>query len=239
LGRQNLTYLGMPEEDALDVRALSPAVRNLVCIDTAKSKLDSARHAIANLPIHIDRYHAKDMWLYLKDDYIHEGLIADVTFLDFLGGGIVSNVPFQKEIAGLQAYFACHAKSEFINRAFILAWTFMPHDAGEEHYLRHLSKCLFPADIELLRKQKGINFRALAIRLLLRHILAQHDMSALVYEHLLYKKVMNTLILVFCRGEDHDCAISLLSPDKVITSPITEYQSNRATPVTRNFNFAA
>ena len=234
--RGNLTYLGMPEAEALDIRALSPVISNVICIDRVQAKLDAARHSIANLPIRIDRYHTADMWEYLKEEYGHEGLVADVAFLDFLGGGITSAIPFQREIAALQAYFWRQAQPEYINRTFILAWTFMPHDFGVDRYLTPLSKLLFPKDITALKKYQGINFRSVAIRLLLKHLMEQHEMSATMYEHLLYKRVMNTIIVLFARGDTPDCSVPLGLPEKLVAAPVMEYKEDTAKPVARRLD---
>jgi hypothetical protein len=233
LGRDELTYLGMPEEDALDVRGLTGLIGNVICIDKVRHKLELARHRIANMHIRGEIYRCVDMWDYLRLQYPSEKLLADVAFLDFLGGSIQSADPFAKEIAGLRSYFARHAHDSFLNRSFILAWTFMPHDLGPQKYTRHLKECLFPEDMKLLGGYSGIEFRTLAIRMILRQLLRQHEMKAVLYEHLLYKQVMSTFILVFAKGEEPACSLHLGSPDDILKAPITEYDERRSTPVSR------
>src|SRR6266566_6358015 len=100
LQRGKLTYLGLPAEEALDIRALEPVLENAICVDERKAVLDEGRLSIASIPLRARRFVLSRMWQYLRDRYPSEDLAADVTFLDFYGGGLVNDDPFALELAG-------------------------------------------------------------------------------------------------------------------------------------------
>jgi hypothetical protein len=153
LRRETLTYLGMPERQAYDIRALVPLVRNVICVDFESEKLRETARVLARLKLDRKVFWEGNMWAYLRDQYPIEGLVADITFLDFLGGGIRSKELFAQEIAGVRNYFT--KQSRYQNRAFVFAWTFMPRDAGSSVYTEGLSKLLPEHEVSLISSQKG------------------------------------------------------------------------------------
>jgi hypothetical protein len=229
LGRTDLTYLGMPAESALDIKVLGGLLSNVICLGESEESLRETERSIAMLRLTTRRFHALDMWEYLRSRYDSEPLVADVTFLDFYGGGIVKDDPFANEIAGLRAYFAKHAR--LANRAYVFAWTYNPRDKGKARYIDALSKQkLSLSDIALLRESEGVAARSVAIRLLLRQILSEHDFSARVYHHALYKGVMNTLIMIFAKGLDSSCGVTLSAPEDILSAPYYVYRPGEAVP---------
>jgi hypothetical protein len=229
LQRNNLTYLGMPAESALDIKTLRSVIQNVICIAENASTLAETKRSIAGLRLVEKRFRTIDVWAYLRDEYPSEPLIADMTFLDFYGGGIIKEDPFATEIAGLRSYFAKQAR--FPNRGFVFGWTFMPHDKGKGVYLSALEKQKM-SDIEadLVKNATGVRFRAIALRVLLRQILDEHGFAVKLFHQLLYKKVMSTMILLFCKGLDPLCTVGLGSPDSLIQEPYYAYESSRSIP---------
>lgn len=229
LQRNNQTYLGMPAEAALDIKTLRSVLQNAICIADDASTLSETKRSIAPLRLLQKRFRTSDVWAYLRDEYPSEPLIADVAFLDFYGGGIMKDDPFATEIAGLRSYFAKQAR--FPNRAFVFAWTFMPHDKGKGVYVSALEKQrMSPTEVELVKNANGVRFRAVALRVLLRQILDEHGFAVKLFHQLLYKQVMSTMILLFCKGVDPLCKISLGPPDNLIQEPYYAYESGRAIP---------
>lgn len=227
LQRQELTYLGLPAENATDIKVLGNLLKNVICIDDQKTTLEETRRSIAGMRLKERRFIVANMWEYLRDCYQSESLTADVTFLDFLGGGIRDENPFAYEIAGLRNYFVKHAHNQ--NKAFVLAWTYMPRDKGTEPY-HALDKLLSKDDISFLHKTKGIQFRSVAIRLLLRQLIQEHNMSVKIVQHAVYKNVMNTIILIFSKGIDTKCTAALDSPESLISEPCYIYKVDSLTP---------
>jgi hypothetical protein len=229
LGRKHLTYLGLPAEDATDIKVLAPLLENVICLDLKTSVVDEARRAISHIAtLHNRQFKTSEMWAYLRDEYPREALVADVAFLDFYGGGITREDPFAEEIAGLRSYFAKQAK--YKNRAFVLAWTYMPRDRGKAHYIEACERIIGPSEIELLKRSTGTWARSLAVRLLLQQSLREHGMLVRVWQHAVYKRTMNTIIVVYSRGHDKDCHINLDDPASVLTAPVIAYDDGRATP---------
>jgi|GEM_PF-6451095 len=229
LHRNNLTYLGMPAEAALDIKTLKSVLQNVICIADNSNTLAETKRSIAGLRLLQKRFKTIDVWAYLRDEYPSESLIADVTFLDFYGGGIMKDDPFATEIAALRSYFAKQAR--FPNRAFVFAWTFMPHDKGKGVYVSALEKQKMSAiEAELVRDATGVRFRAIALRVLLRQILDEHGFAVKLFHQLLYKQVMSTMILLFCKGIDPQCDVPLGSPDTLIQEPYYAYESGRPIP---------
>lgn len=138
LHRPGMTYLGLPGETAADLRVLNGLIERAICIDRKADILDEMRCSASLLPLRETKFLRFDMWQYLRDAYPSEKLIADVTFLDFYGGGITKDDPFSDEIAGLRSYFAKQA--QIPNTAFVFAWTYMPHDQGKAKYVSALEK---------------------------------------------------------------------------------------------------
>lgn len=227
LHRPGLTYLGLPAESALDIKELGNLLRNVICIDEREAVLNEARRSIAGMRLNVRKFEVAEMWHYLRDQYRRELLVADVTFLDFYGGGIRDANPFAAEIAGLRDYFVKHAG--YPNRAFVLAWTYMPRDKGRQPY-QSLDRLLSKEDIQLLERTKGLQFRSVAIRLLLRQLLNEHMMSVKVFQHAVYKQIMSTIILVFSKGLDPQCTLTLESPDSLRDEPCYVYTPGVATP---------
>jgi hypothetical protein len=227
LNRGSLTYLGLPAEEARDVLVLGSLLENVICVDDKKAVLDETRRSIAGLALRERKFIVGDMWEYLHSGYPAEPLLADVTHLDFYGGGL-SNVPFEREIQGLRSYFAKHARHP--NRAFVLAWFYMPRDKGPEPYITACKKCIPGTDLSLLENASGMWVRTLAIRLLIRQSLAEHGMSASVFQHVLYKRSMNTLIVVYSKGLDPNCTITVGSPDSILVAPVVSYDGHSAVP---------
>jgi len=228
LNRSGLTYLGLPGGRALDIIKLDGILKNVICVDDKESVLDEARRAISNLRLKQRKFVPARLWEYLRDQYPREELVADVAFLDFLGGGIVEQDPFAQEIAGLRSYFAKHARQR--NRAFVLAWTYMPHDRGPAVYTNTLKKIVNSEDIQLLQGAKGVQLRSLAIRLLLRQSLVEHDMDVKLFHHALYKRVMNTIIVIYSKGRDSNLNLVLESPDSLLTEPCCVYAEGQPVP---------
>lgn len=229
LGRSDLTYLGMPAEAASDIKAMRSVLANVICLGQSDESLRETGRSIAALRLQTRRFYALDMWEYLRSKYDAETLVADVTFLDFYGGGLTKDDPFAHEIAGLRAYFAKHARTP--NRAYVFAWTYNPRDRGKKRYVETLSKQkLSKEDVALLDSCDGVNARSVALRLILRQILLEHDFSARIYHHALYKGVMNTLILVFSKGSDPSCPIALSAPDSIMTAPYYVYKPDTPIP---------
>ena len=228
LQRGSLTYLGLPAEEALDIKVLAPLLENVICVADRARVLEEARRSIATLPLRGRRFVQADMWEYLRDEYPREPLVADVTFLDFYGGGLRKGNPYALEIAGLRSYFAKHARQSA--RAFILAWTYMPRDAGPEGYVRELAKSLPTDEVQLLRRSSGTELRSLAVRLLLKQCLREHGMDVKLFQHAVYKAIMNTVIILFSRGQDPTCRLSLESPHTLLTEPMCVYEVAQPVP---------
>lgn len=228
LQRGKLTYLGLPAEEALDIKVLSPVLENAICVAQDDATLQETRRSIASVALRIRRFRAIDMWKYLRQEYPAEPLTADVTYLDFYGGGVKNENPFANEIHGLRSYFAKQALIP--NQAFVMAWFYMPRDKGKAIYVRTCEKIIPKMELELLRSSKGVWSRTIAVRLLLRQSLSEHGMSASVFHHALYKKVMNTIIIVFSKGHDPRCKIQLGSPDVLLTEPVVAYEPDSVVP---------
>ena len=229
LQRSNLTYLGMPAEAALDIKTLRPVLQNVICIGDNAGTLAETKRSIAGLRLVHKRFRTVDVWAYLRDEYSSEPLVADVTFLDFYGGGIMKDDPFATEIAGLRSYFAKQARSP--NRAFVFAWTFMPHDKGKGIYVSALEKQKMSSiEADLVKNATGVRFRAAALRILLRQILDEHGFGVKLFHQLLYKQVMSTMILLFSKGTDPSCTVAMAAPDLLIQEPYYTYESGRAIP---------
>src|SRR5688572_25213825 len=94
LGRTKLTYLGLPGHRGLDILELRGILENAICVDRDSKVLDECSSSIAGVPLKQKRFVPEDMWDYLGSGYPAEPLVADVTFLDFCGGGINSPTPF-------------------------------------------------------------------------------------------------------------------------------------------------
>jgi hypothetical protein len=228
LNRPELTYMGMPAETALDILTLRTLLRNVICIADRQAVLDETRRTIASLSLKERKFICADVWEYLKKEYPSEQLIADITFLDFYGGGIRTDDPFSSEIAGLRSFFAKQAAHT--GRAFVLAWTYMPRDKGEHKYIETLGKMLPKEDIDLLKSTRGVTLRSLAVRLLLVQQAKEHDLRARLFQHALYKRVMNTIIVVFSRGHDLTCSLSLDDPRKLRSDPCCVYDGQSLAP---------
>jgi hypothetical protein len=224
LGRENLTYLGLPEREALDIRALVPLVRNVICIDFESEKLRETARVLARLKLDRKVFWEGNMWTYLRDHYPIESLVSDITFLDFLGGGIRSTELFAQEIAGVRNYFA--KQSRYQNRAFVFAWTFMPRDSGAQIYTEGLSRLLPEHEIRLIARQKGWALRALAIRFLVKQILQEHNMTVKLFHHAVYKKVMNCMILIYSNGDDSNARFTLHDPKSILHESVYLYTEN-------------
>jgi len=227
LGRLELTYLGLPAESALDVKTLGGLLKNVICVDAKSAVLNETRRSLAGMRLDGRKFEVAEMWSYLRDTYPPEPLVADITFLDFYGGGIRDANPFASEIAGLRNYFVKHAGHP--NKAFVLAWTYMPRDKGTLPY-ESLKWLLSKEDMDLLHRTKGLQFRSVAIRLLLRQLLNEHMMSVKIFQHAVYKQMMSTIILVFSRGPDPKCTLALESPDSLRDEPCYVYTPGAAIP---------
>jgi len=227
LQRQELTYLGLPAENATDIKVLNGLLKNVICIDEKKATLEETRRSIAGMRLKERKFIVANMWEYLRDLYQNESLTADIAFLDFYGGGIREDNPFAYEIAGLRNYFVKHAHQQ--NKAFVLAWTYMPRDKGIEPY-QALDKILSSEDVSFLQKTKGVQFRSVAIRLLLKQLIQEHTMSVKVVQHAVYKNVMNTIILIFSKGIDAKCEVTLESPDSLLSEPCYVYKIDSLIP---------
>lgn len=228
LQRPGLTYLGLPAERALDIISLDGLIDNVICIDDKEAVLEETRHSIAGMRLKKRLFVSTDMWNYLQKTYPAEQLIADVTFLDFYGGGISKEDPFATEIAGLRSYFAKHAN--YPNQAFVLAWTYMPRDKGIQPYKNALNKIVSDEDLKLLENTSGMHARSLAIRLLLRQSINEHNMTVKLYHHAVYKNVMNTIILLYSKGIDPQCKLEMKSPNSLLSEPCWVYTPRKTTP---------
>lgn len=228
LQRGKLTYLGLPSDEAVDIKLLAPLLENVVCIDVKQAILSETRRNIAHLPLKERRFVVADMWDYLRTSYPSETLVADITFLDFYGGGIRKKDPFAEEIAGLRSYFAKQAAHP--GRAFIFGWTFMPRDAGKQVYVEACSKIVRPADLELLMKSTGVQARSVAIRLLIQQSMVEHGMIVKLFHHAVYKRSMNTMILIFSKGVDPQCRLTLKPPQGLLAEPVCVYEVGKVVP---------
>lgn len=229
LGRSNLTYLGMPAESANDVKVLRSLLANAICVDRSAETLREAARRIAPFGLATIEQRNREAWQYLRDEYAMEGLLADVTFLDFYGGGLTKDNPFTDEIAGLRSFFVRQARTE--DCAFVFAWTFMPHDKGPAKYVEALRKFkLSPEELRLLNTTDGVELRIIALRLLIAKILEELGCSVKLFHHALYKKVMNTMVLIFCKGYDPNCSVKLGDPSKLLGEPYVDYDVRGAVP---------
>jgi hypothetical protein len=228
LQRNRLTYLGLPAEEAFDIKLLAPLLENAICVADKRSTLDETKRSIAAIPLKHKRFEHGDMWKYLSEKYVAEPLVADITYLDFNGGGLKEGDPFANEIYGLRSYFAKHAK--YPNRTFVFAWFYMPHDHGKDVYIETCKKIVPEMDMKLLRQSTGMWSRTIAVRLLLRQSLLEHGMTANVIQHALYKKSMNTIIIAFSKGDDTIAKIKLSHPDHLLQAPVVAYDAGKAVP---------
>ena len=230
LGRVGLTYLGLPGESAADVRLLASVLENAICVERDRESLAEARRSIAMLALKQTRFVCADMWQYLRDTYPAEALVADITFLDFYAGGIKTKDPFSDEIHALRNYFTKQARLGK-SHAFVLAWTYMPRDYGREKYLEVAEKITNEeALLERLRTSPRSIQRSQVVRLLLWQTLREHNMSARIIQHAIYKKVMNAIILVYAKGQDPKCAYQLDSPDSLLTEAAWSYEAGKPVP---------
>jgi hypothetical protein len=218
----------MPAEDARDILTLKALLHNVICIADRAATLDEARRSIACIRLKERRFVVADVWEYLRTEYPNESLTADITFLDFYGGGLRKEDPFASEINGLRNYFAKHAR--FPNKAFVLAWTYMPRDKGEQKYIDTLEHILPASEMKLLKETSGVNFRSVALRLLLAQHCREHKLKTKLFHHALYKKVMNTIIVVFSKGIDPQCTLTLGDPRQLLEEPCCVYDMKATVP---------
>lgn len=229
LQRPEITYLGMPAERALDVLALKDFLKNTICIAEKQTILDEALLSTASLSLKERRFEIGDVWDYLRDRYPKEPLVSDLTFLDFYGGGIRKEDPFASEVAGLRSYFAKHA--HHANKAYVLAWTYMPRDKGRQIYIDTLKTMVAPEVFALLNKTtSGMNLRSLAIRMLIRQSLVEHNMQVRVVQHAVYKNTMNALIIIYSKGLDPKCNKDFNHADSLLYAPCYVYSAGEYTP---------
>ena len=229
LQRSKLTYLGLPGSSATDVRKLGPLLENVICIDKSDRVLEEARRNIARLQLKTRRFPKIEMWEYLRDKYAAEPLIADVSFFDFCGGGLRKDDPFRTEVAGIRMFFAKQARQE--NKAFVLAWTFMPRDGGAQQYLTTLEKIINDDELlQALKRTSGVWLRSAAVRLLLWQSMQEHGMQGAVYHHAVYKSSMNTIILLISKGPDPNCRFTLESPRCLVSEPAYVYSNKGVVP---------
>ncbi len=228
LQRSGLTYLGVPAEDARDIKTLAPLLKHVICVDASAAVLEETKRSIAELALKTRKVINAELWAYLRDQYPSERLVADITFLDFYGGGIQKQDPYAQEIAGIRSYFAKHAS--IANKAFVFAWTYNPRDRGTDAYLQALEKIIPKHELKPLREKTGFAFRHLAIRMLLLQSLREHGMFVKVFQHAVYKNVMSTLIIVFSKGQDATSAFRLKDADSIIDEPVVFYDPEQATP---------
>jgi hypothetical protein len=229
LQRSGLTYLGMPGRQATDVRNLGRLVENAICVDRSASVLEEMRRNLATLPLKARQFFHGNMWTYLREQYPGETLLADITFLDFCGGGIQKDDPFGTEIAGIRSYFAKHAHAS--NRAFVLAWTYMPHDRGATTYQNALAKIVTDDHLmSIITRSTGLALRSISTRVVLWQSLKEHGMLASVYHHAVYKRSMNTVIIVFSKGVDRSCRTRLEAADGILQEPAYLYDEKSIVP---------
>jgi hypothetical protein len=219
--------LGLPAEKALDIRVLHPVLENAICVADKRSTLDETRRNIAMLRLKQRKFECTDMWNYLIEKYPSEPLVADVTYLDFYGG-IKDTNPIGIELQGLRSYFAKHAKQP--NKAFVFAWFYNPRDDGKDVYIQTCEKIITSSDLSILQKSSGVWLRTLAVRLILRQSLREHGMDAIVYHHALYKKTMNTIIVIYSKGVDAALRLQLSDPDCLLEAPVVKYEPNSPIP---------
>ncbi len=227
LQRGKLTYLGLPAEKALDIQHLHPVLENAICVADKRSTLEETRRSIAMIALKHRQFVCTDMWNYLIERYPSEPLVGDVTYLDFFGG-IKDTNPIAIEIQGLRSYFAKHARHP--NRAFVFAWFYNPRDDGRDVYIETCEKIIPDRELKILHKLSGVWLRTLAVRLILRQSLKEHGMSATVYHHALYKKTMNTIIIVYSKGDDAALRLPLSHPDCLLQAPVVKYEPGSLVP---------
>jgi hypothetical protein len=224
LGRSDLVYLGLPAEDALDIKVLQPVLAGAICIADSQDVLVETARSIATIPLKTIVYHKGDAWKFLRDDYA-KSVPADLAYLDFYGGGV--RAPFQTELPALRQYFVQHADVK--NRAFIFAWTYMPRDAGEEMYDKAVKfDLLSDKHRKTLSRLTGTNKRSYAIRLILARLVMEHEFQVKLYHHAVYKSTMNALVLVYSKGIDPQCKVPLLpaSVDALVDEPYYLYAAD-------------
>jgi hypothetical protein len=224
LGRRDLTYLGLPAEDALDIKALQTVLGGAICIAPNQEILNETARSIGTIPLKKIVYYKGDAWKFLIGEYA-KSIVGDVTYLDFYGGGI--RAPFETELAALRNYFRRQAETK--NRAFVFAWTYMPRDAGTKEYDNALKfDRLSDKHVKALGRLTGLSKRSYAIRLILARLLMEHEFQVKLYHHAVYKNTMNALILVFSKGIDPKCTVALLpsSVDALVDEPYYLYSED-------------
>src|SRR2546428_13760544 len=77
LQRSPLVYLGMPAEDAADVKTLGPLLRDVICLDARSAVLEETKRSIATMPLKTRRFVTAELWTYLRDQYPSEQMLAD------------------------------------------------------------------------------------------------------------------------------------------------------------------
>ena len=55
-------------------------------------------------------------------------------------------------------------------------------------------------------------------------------MEAKLFHHAVYKRSMNTVILVFSRGADPQCTLTLEPPESLLYEPMCVYRENEPVP---------
>ena len=65
---------------------------------------------------------------------------------------------------------------------------------------------------------------------LIRQSLREHGMQGAVYHHAVYKKSMNTIILLISKGTDPNCRVTLGSPDCLLSEPAFVYCNKGVIP---------
>jgi hypothetical protein len=165
----------------------------------------------------------------LREQYPGEPWAGDITFLDFFGGAIAKDDPFAEEIGALRSYFMKHANHP--GRAFIFAWTYATRDRGKAKYVSALERVVQEASLlAKLRQAEGVLSRSIAVRLLLWQMMKEHGLSVSIVQHLIYKRTMSAIILVFSKGLDPSSSHELSDPSCLLTDSIWTYQEDIVTP---------
>jgi hypothetical protein len=229
LDRTSLTYLGLPGKRALDLATFGGLVTRAICVERDKD-YDDMRRSVSRYPLK-PKFKKKNVWEYLRDDYPNEEWVADVAFLDFCGGGISSENPFSLEVAGLRAYFTKQANASAV--PYVFAWTYMPRDKGSATYKDSMHNLgMSTAEIEQANSLPPLALRSYWVRVVLRQISRELGFKIRVYHHALYRSSMNTLVLLFGKGEQvHE--LRLDSPEIILDAPIYEYVDGSSLPRVR------
>lgn len=104
----------------------------------------------------------------------------------------------------------------------------MPRDSGPEAYIDVCEKLNIDANLlEELKASTGIRTRSIAIRLVLYQCIREQGMRATLYQHSLYKGMMNTVVVIFGGA---GCKTKLADATSLLTEPVVVYEPEKLVP---------